>query len=168
MRGKGVPFVKGDKRAGRQRGSRSFVSSSVRGAFLHLADVAPELFEQAILKGLKAKPPRSFPYVQLAAYYLDGKPVERVMLQGTTRMLFLPGGARVDGFGAGYVWDAKSTKGTTNPNARCPLKDGYYDHGQNCVENIALMFGPGTKRQVVLPEAAPPIFPFSPNSWMGI
>jgi hypothetical protein len=96
MRGKGVPFVKGDKRAGRKRGSRSFVSSSVRGAFLHLADVAPELFEQAILKGLKAKPPRSFPYVQLAAYYLDGKPVERVMLQGTTRMLFLPGGARVD------------------------------------------------------------------------
>jgi len=27
---------------------------------------------------------------------------------------------------AGYVWDAKSTKGTTNPNTRRPLKDGYY------------------------------------------
>lgn len=96
MRSKGVPFVKGDKRAGRKRGSRNFVPSSVRGAFLHLADVAPELFEQAIRKDLMAKPPRSFPYIQLAAYYLDGKPVERVMLQGTTRMLFLSAAADVD------------------------------------------------------------------------
>jgi len=30
----------------------------------------------------------------------------------------------VDGFEAGYVWDAKSTTGTTNPNTRRPLKDG--------------------------------------------
>jgi hypothetical protein len=100
MRSKGVPFVKGDKRAGRKRGSRNVVPSSVRGAFLLLADVAPELFEQAIRKGLAAKPPRSFPYVQLAAYYLDGKPVERVTLQSTTRLLFLPLGTQVDLDGA--------------------------------------------------------------------
>jgi hypothetical protein len=51
----------------------------------------------------------------------------------------------VDGFEAGYVWDSKSTKGTANPDTRRPLKDGYYDYGQNCVEYIALMFGPGTR-----------------------
>jgi len=32
---------------------------------------------------LAPTPPRSFPYVQLAAFYLDGKPVERVMLHRT-------------------------------------------------------------------------------------
>jgi hypothetical protein len=55
----------------------------------------------------------------------------------------------VDGFEAGYVWDSKSTKGTTSPNTRRPLKDGYYDHGQNCVDYIAQMIGPvapGKKR----------------------
>jgi len=72
------------------------VPNSVRAAFQHLADVAPELFERAIRKGLKAKPPPSFPYVQLAAFYLDGKPVERVTPQGTMRLLFLPVGALVD------------------------------------------------------------------------
>jgi hypothetical protein len=51
----------------------------------------------------------------------------------------------VDGFEAGYVRDAKSTKGPTNPNTRRPLKDGYYDHGQNFAEYITLMFGPGTR-----------------------
>jgi hypothetical protein len=96
MPGKGVRVVKGDKRAGRKPGSRNFVPSFVRAAFQHLANVAPECFEQAILKGLKAKPPRSFPYVQLAAFYLDGKPVERVTLQALTRLLFLPVGAHVD------------------------------------------------------------------------
>jgi hypothetical protein len=30
---------------------------------------------------------------------------------------------------ADYVWDSKSTKGTTNPNTRRPLKDAYDDHG---------------------------------------
>jgi len=28
----------------------------------------------------------------------------------------------VDGFEAGYVWDAESTKGTTNPNTRRPRR----------------------------------------------
>ena len=74
----------------------------------------------------------------------------------------------VDGFEAGYVWDSKSTKGTTNPNTRRPLKDGYYDHGQNCVEYIALMFGPRTKRKPALAQTAPPRFALSPHSWMGI
>ena len=76
--------------------------------------------------------------------------------------------ARVDGFGAGYVRDAKSTKGTTNPNTCRPLKDGYYDHGQNCVvEYIALMFGSGTRLKPT-PKAKPsPTFPADRLGWMA-
>jgi len=97
MRGPGVPFVKGDKRAGRPRGRRNKLpGGSVRATCQWLANERPELLHDAIVRGLAAGPPKSFPYVQLAAYYLDGKPVERVMLQGTTRMLFLPGGSRPD------------------------------------------------------------------------
>ena len=57
---------------------------------------------------------------------------------------------------------------STGANTRRPLKDGYYDHGQNCVEYVALMFGQGTKRKPALPHTAPPSFPSSPYSWMGI
>ena len=46
-----------------------------------------------------------------------------------------------EGGGAGDVRGSKGTKSTTNPNTRRPLKDGYYDRGQNCVEYIAVMFG---------------------------
>ena len=48
----------------------------------------------------------------------------------------------VDGFEAGYVWDTQSTTSTSNPNTRRPLKDGFYDHGQNCLEYILLAYGP--------------------------
>jgi hypothetical protein len=34
-----------------------------------------------------------------------------------------------------------------SPNTRRPLKDGYYDHGQNCAEYIAQMFGPVAPRK---------------------
>ena len=73
----------------------------------------------------------------------------------------------VDGFEAGYVWDSKSTKGTTNPNTRRPLKDGYYDHGQNCVEYIAQMFGPGTTLMPVMKANPTDAYPVHPLSWMG-
>ena len=73
----------------------------------------------------------------------------------------------VDGFEAGYFWDAKSTKGTTNPNTRRPLKDGYYDHGQNCVEDIAQMFGPGTKLKPGMKANPMQAYPPSALSWMG-
>ena len=60
-----------------------------------------------------------------------------------------------EGGGAGDVWDSKSTRSATNPNTRRPLKDGYYDHGQDCVEYIALLFGPvspGKKRTKPTPD----------------
>jgi len=37
--------------------------------------------------------------------------------------------------------------GTSTPNTRRPLKDGYYDHAQNCLEYIVLAFGPTAERK---------------------
>ncbi len=42
---------------------------------------------------------------------------------------------------AGYVWDEKARQGLT-ANIRKPKKDGFYDHGQNCLEYGVLAFGP--------------------------
>jgi hypothetical protein len=76
----------------------------------------------------------------------------------------------VDGFEAGYVWDTKSTTSTASPNTRRPLKDGYYDHAQNCVEHIVLTFGPTapTKKQTRRTEEPdwPIYMPSGPNAWM--
>lgn len=39
---------------------------------------------------------RSFPFVQLAAYYLDGKPVEWVAVTQSRRLIFPPMGTPLD------------------------------------------------------------------------
>jgi hypothetical protein len=56
-----------------------------------------------------------------------------------------------------------------NPNPRRPLKDGYGydDHGRNCVEYIAQMFGPGTKLKPAPHKPPVRTYPFDPLSWMG-
>lgn len=41
------------------------------------------LIEAALLRGLRAKPPYSFAYLQLLAHYLDGKPSDKLELSGT-------------------------------------------------------------------------------------
>lgn len=48
----------------------------------------------------------------------------------------------VDALEAGYVWDEHSTASSSSPSTRRPKKDGYYDHCMNCLEYIALKFGP--------------------------
>jgi hypothetical protein len=53
---------------------------------------------------------------------------------------------------------------------RRPLKDGYYDHGQNCVEYIVLKFGPTapTKKQTkAAAEWAPQSRYHGPDAWMS-
>ena len=37
--------------------------------------------EAALFEGLTAKPPRSFPYQQMAAHYLDGKPIDTLRIE---------------------------------------------------------------------------------------
>ena len=48
----------------------------------------------------------------------------------------------IDGLEAGYVWDRRSIANSVSPNTRRPLKDGTYDHLQNCGEYTWLNFGP--------------------------
>jgi hypothetical protein len=50
--------------------------ASVKRILKDIVGTQPELVRDAIIKGLSADPPRSFPYIALAAAYLDGKPVD--------------------------------------------------------------------------------------------
>jgi hypothetical protein len=50
--------------------------ASIKRIIKDLATTQPELFRDAIIAGLLAPAPRSYPYVFLAAQYLDGKPVD--------------------------------------------------------------------------------------------
>src|SRR5690606_3174378 len=48
----------------------------------------------------------------------------------------------IDGFEAGYVWDPKLRSLQNGKRIAVPLKDGYYEHAQNCLEYGVLNFGP--------------------------
>lgn len=45
-----------------------------------------------------------------------------------------------DAFEAGYVWDEHS-RSVGNKSVAVPLKDGWYEHGMNCVEYLQANFG---------------------------
>lgn len=58
------------------RSLKQVQNASVKRILKDLVGVRPELIRDALIEGLMAPPPRSFPYVALAAAYLDGKPVD--------------------------------------------------------------------------------------------
>ena len=60
------------------------------GIIKNLAERKPEAFDRALQEGLKAGGAKSYPYFALAAAYLDGKPIERILIKGDHRMLFVP------------------------------------------------------------------------------
>jgi hypothetical protein len=68
-----LPGEGGRKKGSRDKVPRSF-KASVRAIFEDIASMKPKVIRNAIVEGLKAPPPKSFPYLQLAATYLDGKP----------------------------------------------------------------------------------------------
>jgi hypothetical protein len=79
---------------GRPKGSPDKVpralKASIRRVIEEIASDDPELIRAAVRAGLSAPPPKSFPYLQLAAFYVDGKPVEDVKLhveQSITRIV---------------------------------------------------------------------------------
>ena len=55
----------------------------MRAVFEDIATTEPETIRDAILRGLKAHPPKSLPYLQLAALYLDGPPAQAVDVSTT-------------------------------------------------------------------------------------
>jgi len=97
MKSPGKPFVKGDPRCGRPRGARNKVpTGSIKAIFKHLADTSPELYEEAIKRGLRAREAKSCALIALAGAYIDGRPAERVQVDQTNRMFFIPGGSMPD------------------------------------------------------------------------
>ncbi len=50
--------------------------ASIKRIMVDLATTQPELFRDAIIAGLLADPPKSYPYLALALYTIDGKPVD--------------------------------------------------------------------------------------------
>lgn len=69
---------------GRPKGRKNKVPStfkaSIKAVFEKVQQDDPKLIEQAVLRGLRGKPRESFPFIQLAAHYIDGKPAETVKL----------------------------------------------------------------------------------------
>lgn len=86
----GRDFQLGAPGPGRPKGSRDKVprtfKASVRAIFAEVAAEQPGLLRDAILRGIQADPPKSYPYLQLAAHYLDGKPAERPHLTGLAKL----------------------------------------------------------------------------------
>ena len=64
-----------------------------------------------------------------------------------------------DGFEAGYVWDEHMVS-VGNKQVRKPKKDGWYEHGQNCVEYLEANFGSGAQKPKA--PAPKPYVPVSP------
>lgn len=67
-----------------------------RVALMRVLRKHPEMLEKAWLKGLTAEPPKSSPYLTLALYYTDGKPVERIEQRQVTAIRIFKAGARPD------------------------------------------------------------------------
>ena len=74
--------LKRDAGPGRPKGRHNTVPTSFKrslaGAFEQLEHEQPDLFKAALEAGLKAKPPRSFQYLQLWAHYRLGKPADTI------------------------------------------------------------------------------------------
>ena len=78
----------------------------------------------------------------------------------------LPWKFLADGCEAGYVWDEHLISVHHKPQ-RHPKKDGWYEHGQNCMEYLQVNF---STRRKPAPAPAPPPGPppvQGPGAWMG-
>ena len=87
-------------KVGRRKGGKNLVASgsgkaaqlprdTIAGLFRYIGQHEPHLYYNAIERGLAAGGARSFPFVGLAAAYMDGKPIERIVVQADARLLFV-------------------------------------------------------------------------------
>jgi hypothetical protein len=67
-------------KGGRKKGSKDKIPRSFKGSikkiFEEVATEQPDLLYKAVVNGLRAPAPKSFPYLQLVTAYIDGKPME--------------------------------------------------------------------------------------------
>jgi hypothetical protein len=81
---------------------------------------------------------RAFAIQQVAKFML------RLTKEGPALLLSPRCKTLIDGFTAGYVYSEHASYSERYGNIRKPLKDGYYDHLQNCVEYLILnYYSPG-------------------------
>lgn len=82
--------LKRDAGPGRPKGSKNKFPNSVKASVVRVLEAvvneSPELIESAVLRGLKGKPRESFPFLQMAAHYLDGKPKESIDVTGNLQI----------------------------------------------------------------------------------
>ena len=75
---------------GRPPGSRNKVSGdfkkALRDVFEEIHTTHPTLIRRAVEKGLRARPPGSFQYLQLALAYSLGKPANKLELSGQVEL----------------------------------------------------------------------------------
>src|SRR5262245_2837794 len=64
---------------------RRQVAASVKRIMRDLVEREPHLFEEGLRRGLQADPPRSYPYLALAAAYIDGRPPEQINIDATVQ-----------------------------------------------------------------------------------
>ena len=91
---------------GRPKGSKDSVPRTVRASVKSvLEEIATDHrddIREAILKGIKSRPPASLRYIELAAHYTDGKPADTVTLKGPAvlppiQVILHPDGLKDDG-----------------------------------------------------------------------
>ena len=75
-------------RVSKPKGSKDRVPRSVKASIVaviqDVVNTEPALIRQAVIDGFRARPPKSFAYLQLAAAYLDGETQKRVEITGAT------------------------------------------------------------------------------------
>jgi hypothetical protein len=54
----------------------------------------------------------------------------------------------LDGLETGYIWDERPRRSSGGKLITVPLKDGFYEHGQNCLEYGVLNFGPAQPSKI--------------------
>jgi hypothetical protein len=81
------PGQGGRRKGAKDRIPRTF-KASVRAIFEEVAATHPQMLRDAVTKGLAAPPPKSYPYLQLLAHYVDGKPTEPPSGTGADGLIF--------------------------------------------------------------------------------
>jgi len=81
---------------GRPKGTKDLIPrghrAGIRAVLRELIAEQPETFRRALLRGLKSPPPHSARYLDLAALYLDGRPLQTVELQTRQPIILVPPG----------------------------------------------------------------------------
>jgi hypothetical protein len=83
------PFAKGNTLGSKNSLSvitdRKRLAVSVKRIMRDLVDREPHLVEEGLRRGLQADPPRSYPYLALAASYIDGRPPEQINIEANVQ-----------------------------------------------------------------------------------